>query len=463
MISLRAPQQKRVSFASGLFCLLASSVALASDPEVPKGVGPLPDFSKGAKAGAVVSAEHIQNYRGVLPREVADLVEQGEFAFEAVRSPREPQRFIRAVAPQPGQIDLTSDGEVRGLPASKLPSPVFAVSEYAGGDPKPFVYRVLWNVAAAMWRYPLHATELSAYIFPQAGVAPHKLEFEVARIHPRSLGGAPGSLEPIFREKISARKPSAIQSLAWLTLRFFGPGEDFVWVASPVIRRIRPMTSSNRSDQIFTGMFTPDDLFLWSGKVELVEPLSVTQLPMLVPLLEAREAPAAKQDSCTVRTFNSDSAVALNHQSRRFKSAAGWIPTNTIMALRSVWRVEFSSRDPFSNESRSTLYVDKDTGLPVYRVVWDSSGRLRKVVIGIVRSLETGEGDTEPFLAGQVIVFGNEGRRLVLLSDRFTECQQYIPGRTLRDFDPARFVTFPPDPKEGKRVEQPVDSEDSLD
>jgi hypothetical protein len=446
-----------------LLCIGAASSAVSEDSDIPKGVGPLPEFAKGARAGAVVTADHIQSYRAILPKEVADLVQQGEFAFEAVKSPHEPLRFATVAGSQAADTQVAVNGELQGLPANSLPSPIFPLGDGVSADSKQFAYKALWNAAAVMWRSPAFALTLSAYIFPKADLAPHKLEFELKRIHPRELGGAPGALPPVFRETISATKPVAIQSLSWLTLRFFGAGEDFIWVASPVNRRIRQMTSSNRSDPLFTGVFTPDDLLVWSGKVELVEPTSAAQLPLLVPFFEGKEGAPTKQDSCTLRSFESESGVALNHQSKRFASAAGWVATNTIMALRNAWRIEFSSRDPFSNESRTVLYIDRDSGLPVYRIVWDSAGRLRKVSIGIIRSLETGEGEKNQFIAGQMIVFPNEDRRLVLVSDRLRDCQQYSPGLTLKDFDPQTFVTFEPRPEPQKRVEEPDKSEDSSD
>ncbi len=444
-------------------CICGASRAAAGDPDIPKGVGPLPEFAKGARAGAIVTAEHIHAYRSILPKEVADLVQQGEFAFEAVKSPREPMRFAKVAGSQASDIQVLPSGELQGLPADSLPSPLFVLGDSIGADSKQFAYKALWNAAAAMWQSPVFALNFSAYIFPKADVAPHKLEFELTRIHPRALGGAPGSLQPIFREKISATKPSAIQSLSWLTLRFFGLGEDFVWVASPVNRRIRQMTSSNRSDSIFKGVFTPDDLLVWSGKVELVEPTGVTQVPLLVPMFEGKESALTKQESCDVRSFQSEGAIALNHQSSRFKSASRWIPTNTLMVLRHTWRIELTSRDPFSNESRGVLYIDRESGLPVYRIVWDSAGRLRKVSIGIIRSLETGKDEKHQFIAGQIIVFPNEDRRLVLLSDRLKDCHQYSTGLTLRDFDPQTFVTFEPRPEKEKRVEELNKSEDSSD
>ncbi len=454
----------------GVCLALSAAVALATmrvvnagEPEIPNGVGPLPDFAKGARGGALVSAQHIQSYCGVLPKEIADLVEQGEFSFEAVRSPREPLRFVRASVAAPQSVTLAAQGELQGLSVAGLPPVLFPLGEPIEGDTKQFAPKALWNAAAAAWRFKAFATQLSMYIFQKPDAAPHKLEFFVERVHPLSLGTAPGTLRPVFREKISARKPAAIKSLAWLTLRFFGPGEDFVWVASPVNRRIRQITGSNRSDPIFTGAFAPDDLFVWSGKPELVEPVSVSQVPLLVPLLEAKETAPAQQDGCFTRDLAGGAALNLNSQARRFQGAAGWVPANIVMALRNVLRIEITSRDPFSLDTRQVIYIDQSTGIPVYRMVWDQSGRLRKIALGVLRSLEGQPEESGPIIAGVILVHVNDGRRVALISDTFTHCDQYVPGRMLEDFDPSSFVRFEQPAAVQKKLEatpQPEDSQD---
>lgn len=454
----------------GVLVAIAAAMALptagvvhAAEPEIPSGVGPLPDFAKGARGGAVVTAQHIQSYRAVLPKEIADLVEQGEFSFEAVRSPREPLRFVRASTAAPQGVTLAAQGDLQGLSTTGLPPVLFPLGEPIDGDARQVASRALWNAVAATWRFKAFATQLSMYIFQKADAVPHKLEFLVERVHPLSLGNAPGTMRPVFREKVSARKPTAIQSLAWLTLRFFGSGEDFVWVASPVNRRIRQITGSNRSDPIFTGAFAADDLFVWSGKPELLEPISVSQVPLLVPLLEAKEPAPTQQDGCVARDFTGGAALNLNSEARRFHGAAGWVPANMLMALRNVLRVEVTSRDPFSLDTRQVIYIDHSTGMPVYRMVWDQSGRLRKITLGVLRSLEDQLEESGLIIAGVFLVHVNDGRRLALISDTFTHCNQYVPGRMLEDFDPSSFVRFERPAAVQKKLEatpQPGDSQD---
>jgi hypothetical protein len=433
----------------------SGNLARGDDPAVPKGAGPLPDLSKGAKVGVTVTAQHAQLYRMLMPPEVASMLDRGEFAFEAVVKPREPARFETQRQSDASLPTITSSGVVNDTSGGRaFISPMFDLPRSAMGDLTSVAYKVLWNTASLTWRYASFASTQSVLIFTTPEGEPRKLEFDVERVHPRKLGEVTGTLEPIFRERISARKPSAIESLSWLTLRFFGNGEDFVWAASPVINAIRQITGSNRSDAMFTGVFSPDDLFVWSGKVELVEPSGLTLLPMLVPLLEAKETKVEAREGCVIRTTRGEGGVVLNYQSARFKGAGGWVPTNTVMGLRAVWRMDLTSKDPFSLDPRQTLYVDRDTGLPVYRVVWDDAGRLRRVTVGILRSFQQEGGPAEVALAGQVQVHGSSTGRLMLLTDSFVTCTGYQPGRSKVDFDPSTFVRFSPsDAKSQKKLE----------
>jgi hypothetical protein len=437
-----------------LFLLAPIISAFADDVDLPNGSGPLPDLSRGAKSGALVSTQHIHLYRSLLPREVAQLSERGEFAFEAVRNPKQPGKFF--IAPGPTKSTLTGKGLNGGVivdpgGGKAMLSPLFEPPQSVGPDDQATAFKILWNAASLTWRHAYLSASLSTLMFNsvESGAQPNKLEFLVERIHPRLLGGdGIGTLEPIFRERILARKPAALSKLGWLTLRYFGSLEDFVWGSSPVINQTRQLTGSNRSDQIFSGIFAPDDLFVWSGKVELVEPSGLKLVPLLVPIFEVKGDPVVRDsgvDGCIGRVFSNRGAIDLNYQNERFKGAGPWVPANTVMALRWVWRIDLAGRDPFSLDARQTLYIDRDTGLPVYRVVWDHGGRLRKVVIGIVRALDIDDQRAEPFLGGEVIIHGSGAGRLVLLVDRLNQCMRY-PGSSVSidDFDPGQFNSLTP-------------------
>lgn len=422
---------------------LNSGVAFARDPDLPQGVGPLPDLSKGMRAGAVVTAQHSQRYNMLLPPEIAVALDTGEFAFEAVRALKDPASISTPQGAPRTALAMQASGAIQDTKQGRaLIYPMFAPPQGVFGDSIQTAYKVLWNTASLQWRYDSFAVSQSILMFRTPTEDPRKLEFEVERMHPRKIGEVVGTLEPVFRERISAKKPLAIRGLSWLTLRFFGDGEDFVWAASPVINQIRQITGSNRSDAIFSGVFAPDDLFVWSGKIELVEPKKIELVPLLVPVTIAQEGTQQKDARCVTWSFGEQQQINLNYKTRRFRGAGAWVPTNTLMVLRSVWRVEVQSRDPFTQDSRQTLYIDRESGLPVYRVVWEESGRLRKVSMGIIRILKGADGSVEPILAAQVVMTSDTAARLVMVTDSLSLCLGYPPERSKIDFDPSTFVQF---------------------
>lgn len=441
----------------------ATRFAWALDPQPPHGTGPLPDLSKNGVSGVVVAADNVSQYRSVLPPEVKDLVSKGELSFEAGTNPREPRRFSAPGRATTSELQLTGTGEIKVVPARGLEAQAFQVPSSVEGDRKQLAYMVMWNAVAATWRHRSLAMELSAYLFDKPAASPHRLGFAVERIYPLSLGESPGTLKPVFREKIAAKKPDAIRELAWLTLRFFGSTDDYVWAASPVVRKIRQLTGSNRADRIFSRAFAPDDLFVWSGKVEAVEPSAIALVPMLVALYVGADPVAAPRGECRVASFADAARIALNAESRRFPQAGGWVPSGVVMVLRNVWRIDLATRDPYSLDARQTLYIDAASGLPVYRVVWDPAGRLRTVVGGALRALVDSEKNTTPFVAGQWIAHLDDNSRVALVVDSMEWCGGVAPGRSLADFDPTSFVKFEAPVAPQKKLEQKAKSDDISD
>lgn len=466
-ISLKRRGVSRAVASIVIFPLILSISIASADPEVPPGTGPLPDPRKGAKAGALVNAKHSSLYRRLLPPELAELLDVGEFQFEALLQPREPERWMGPKAAGSEGFEVMLSGELRSVPQTGLRASMFEIPRVVQGDHRQLAYKILWNTAGALAQSRIISNHLKIAIFQRADVPPHWVEFLVERLYPLGLGQSVGQEKPFFREKISALKPAAIEKLSWLTLRFFGLGEDFVWAASPMINSVRQMTGSNRSDAIFSRMFAPDDLFVWSGKNELVEPVSISSQQLLVMIVEARETTSEKQGSCVTKAFSDVSEVQLNVDSHRFAGAGGWVPTNAVMVVRDVWRIEASSRDPFTNDVRQAIYIDKDSGLPSYKVVWDQAGRVIKVVVGLLRSVSDEAQGPHAVWGGALILQPGDGGRTVIVTKELSRCDSMVTGKGLIDFDPSSFVIFETNHKgpsvQEKKLEQSDKADDILD
>lgn len=411
----------------------------SADPvEAPQGVGPLPDLQGGAKTGALVTKGYIDTYRAIIPPELAELVDRNEFAFEAVLRPKSGDLLGDPQVAGTTSYSLDDKGVLAPTPASAA-GLFFSIpqSESDFYEPKSTGWRILWNTTVHQWKLKSFTANASLVTFAAGSDEGKRVDFSVGRIYPPALGQSPGTLKPMFREKISAVSPQPLLGLTWLTLRFLGATSDYLWAASPSTGEVRQLTGSNRADAMFTGAFSPDDLFVWSGKVEGVEPTGVKLVKMLIPVVEgAATVQPTNNQICGVADFSKASPITLNLSSQRFSQLPGWVPTNVRMTLRNLWRIEMMTRDPFSLDARQTLYVDADTMLPVYRIVWEQDGRMKKFVMGILGIVATREG-TGPGWRGEIVLSPGAGTRSVLTLQRLETCSQLIQGKNIIDYDPS--------------------------
>jgi hypothetical protein len=419
--------------------LVPVSVNAAPQPvEVPSGVGPLPDISTGP---VVVDNDGVRLYRAVLPEPLFDLVAQGEFVFSAVKTPQFVERFSDAPVAGEQSHRVSDSGAI--APAPRNPrGPLFA-QQGAGGGGEPQsagvaerVYKTLWNSTSSLWRHGYAKADLSLVIFKESIATGRQVRWRIERIYPAALGSYPGTLQPLFREKISAVLPAVLEGLRWLTIRSVGSTDDYVWVASPITGGVRQMTGSNRADDLFSGAFSPDDLFVWSGKVELVQPQRVSSQVLLVPFVSRPLGRTSGDGVCENRSPQPGPLLELNHASRRFPQARGWVPTNAMMAPRRVTQVDLSSRDPLSPDVAVSLFFDEEAGLPVYKIVWGRNGRVRSFVIGIIGAFSVGS-NFQPLPLAQVVVHPHSSERSVMTVDTLTTCKALPAGVSYNDFDPA--------------------------
>ena len=429
--------------------LLLWSLPLGADAQ---GVGgPLPDFQKGAKSGVIVRREHAEMYRDLLPEPVVDLIASGELSFEAALNPRTDGLFRQWYGDAPPQPILNDDGGVtlaqgQGLPQLfSLPIGALPSASTSPNDVAAVSRKILWNANAWLWSKQSISHRLLLSVFPGPKNRPKQLEFGWERIYPQTLGPVPGTISPLFREKVSAKAPKILEGLTYLTLRFIGGEEDRVWSASPVTQRVRQLTGSNRSDVLFGGAFSLDDLMVWSGKVEDVDPKIVSRREFLVPIVDLPPTLGGGQpNGCSSLQLDGAAQIALNSQSRRFPEAAGWVPSNVLFVKRPLYRVEVASKDPFSLDARQVLYIDAGTFVPIYKVSWDAQGRVRRLVMGVLRAVAQPNGGSASVVVGEALVdLVGQGRSFVM-SRNIEVCSAYTPGRELRNFDPSAIVTTPP-------------------
>lgn len=411
--------------------------------------GSLPELRK-EQGGVLIAREQVGRYVTALPPQLVELIERGDLVIDAVRTPQHPEFFTRRQGTEgAGQSESLNSGnsvvldpQHGGLTISQhqISGPLFPTLDAGAGgaEQRRRAFQLLWNSASALWEQRSTSHSVALIVFREPNAPARAIDLRIERVYPQALGVKPGSLDPLFREKIAVVAPQVLAPLKWLTLRFLGAPEDYVWVTSPITGKTRQITGSNRSDLLFSGAVAPDELFVWSGKVELVEPTAVESVQVLVPVLEDLLGEEAADQKGVCRSLNLQGpGVLLNADSHRFAGVPGWVPTNVRFVLRKVWRIAMNTRDPFSLDARQELYVDALSQLPVYRAVWEPDGRLRRFTLGILGSVRNPADQTvRPTWAGQIVLVPADGSRSVLLLRGQDACSQFTPGRALEQFDP---------------------------
>lgn len=400
-------------------------------------VGPLPDLQQGAQSGVFVSSKYIERYSALLPPELSDYVRKGAFTFEAVRRPRldfaPPDTLIE------GRNPVELDGN-NSVPATLSDLVQFPFPPGADLDDERNSQRlgakILWNTITQFWRWQYSSIPLTVQTHIIRSGIVRQTSLLVERLFPRSFGLSPGRIAPLFREKIRFVSPGILSGFQWLTLRFLGTDEDYMWAASPATNSVRQLTGSNRSDPLYSSGISAEDLFVWSGKIELAKFVKVEKRDMLVPLYDNKWGAFEPGQAGCLTAKGPSTPLQSNGVARRFAGAPSWLPANIVFALRSVWILNFESVDLFALESSQTVYVDEESMLPVYKAVVDQSGIVGKFSIGIIGLIKQDSGNA-PFSMGQILLHSDLDTVTLINADSVTICDHLGAGRTLDDFDPA--------------------------
>lgn len=269
------------------------------------------------------------------------------------------------------------------------------------------------------------------------------LSGEILRAYTHAIDPKDRTIQ-IFKELLRFSKPALLSELKILTYRFNGQEEDKFWIRSPAIKLTRELTGSNRSDPLLKSSFSLDDFLVWSGKAENVEAHLDKSVSALVPFAGLKQAELRQSsDGCWIvygGSFVADSnesQTLWNFGGLKYPAAASWLPTQAVFVPRELERVELISLDPFALYGRQVLYIDKETALPVYKIVFDRAGRHWKTIIGVF-GLASDRANTQfiPFNYLLIAIDVIRDTAHVMEYSEISYCPRLGNSIKLEDFDP---------------------------
>ncbi len=396
----------------------------------------------------VISSQNFKVYKNSLSPELGQLVRDGVFSFKVKGEVDLPWHLGEAWESRPvnSPKEISSFSDLLGYP--------YGGSDQLSrlSDPKDLAQAVLWNGEAALSIANLRVELLDVDLYNN-GKFSRSLKLESSRIYPGAVDSAAPKSQ-LFRERLAIRSPETIAGSAVRSFRFFGLTEDLLWMDSRAIARTFQLTGSNRSDDLFHLPMALDDLYVWNGKIENLTATSSSTDKLYLPFAEQEILQGREEGGCifynqSVEDGGSDSSI----ESVRISPWATFARTNSLV-LRDVWRLELLSNDSFYQFGRQILLVDKESHLPISRLVYDRAGTPRRLILGGLALVEF-SGERFPVYSSIVIHDYQRDETVLITLNSAQLCNKGVSAKDFERFNQPTPKTTP----SASEVKQEVVSE----
>lgn len=398
-------------------------------------------------SGTLINEHNLGEYELLVVPELEPLVKAGEMPLTAFRSLRVSgslfdARWDSASAEQAALPDVLSSAEQQGF-SRAFPYPAAsAIIDNGALSIAQQTAQLLWNAQAPLAGFASSGVDFT--LVETSATQAFSLKGSLQRIVPRRFR-AEDKTGQLFRERLRVESPQLLRGLSWLTFRFVNQQEDVVWAYSPAIKKTRQITSTNRSDAFLGTPIAADDLFGFSGKIQMLDGISVATLQGLAPFLSLDSAALKPDGGCLVVSPERKRRAPGGGVSAGAREA-GVVQIGQEMNFvpRDLVRIELLQRDPYSIYGRQIIYLDKETFAPFYKIVFDRSGALAKIVITAHLAASSTDGAVKTVLPAltQVRIPG-EKRSATVSYDRLRVCEETDTVLSLGEFDPRGIAQIP--------------------
>lgn len=385
-----------------LWCLrLAVAPAAAQPVELPADV---PVFASSLSEGeTMIDAESVDQFSPIVLPALEHLVKRAAMPLPAIRElPFSDHRDL-----------LWASQEESGSTSTPFPFPT--VRDDSDADR---ALRIMRN-GEAFWQNPPAFEAAMSYYRYRDGYEPNALHLNLIRSS--TTQQQPYTAGQLFRELISFDMPPGILPLQFLTIRFGDTTSDRVWEHSGPsgVRSLEPWL---RQERAAGGLFVLDDLFVHAASPAAYDYGEVLSAIQLVPFSGISQQQFTEDPNGCVTMTQDRQIPQFNTFSKRFARANGWTPTELVFVPRRVFVIKAFPKSPHPGEAESTIVVDRETMLPVMKVVRSDSGSLLRVVLGGMTLVRTKAGLVLPFVRQVVAITGGAREVDAISFDEVRRC-----------------------------------------
>jgi hypothetical protein len=336
--------------------------------------------------GGVLGKENWEAARNLLPDEFLESYRRGDFRHEIGRWTTErldaDPIFAEALAKNRGRYDLDDKGSIIEKATGKSPGPIFAwpFPDIQPKDPKAAT-KIVWNYFYTMY-YGGNGHYRADLLWIRRDGLDRQIKVDAFQKyydgqHPkfRATAEREDMLSQMFSEVLFPGDVAGILSLTW---RYRGAGQhDSVWSYVPSLRRVRQVSSANRSDGFLGSDLTQDDGAYFDGKVEDFNWRLVGEQDLLVLF----DKPSFTDPANLQRLDDGGWRMVVPGSARVGFQVPGWqgvawCPVQEVLVRRPHWVIEAVPKDPYYLFGKMVFRFDKDIYLGSYSTKYDWKGSL---------------------------------------------------------------------------------------
>lgn len=268
-------------------------------------------------------------------------------------------------------------------------------------------------------------------------------------MHNLTMDGNPKSVgrsNPDGVEKYTlfvARSPYDIAGTAVMTWRYLDPQkQDNTFAFVPAIRRVRRMSSGNRSDALFGSDGAVDDAGGFDGKVTSMEWNLLRKQEALVPFPSAAPGRLVKGKEGGWRSSEDIEVMVYGYEKEGWQGAQ-WAPVNWLWVKLPVYVLEMKAKDPYYNYGTQRLWVQTETWGCVYKTIYDKAGEYWKTFIAQPRYFESEDKEFHLAHAGEQLIIDERGNHATIFRGPMpTDLWRYDVDMDEDNFSLAGFQKF---------------------
>ena len=185
-------------------------------------------------------------------------------------------------------------------------------------------------------------------------------------------------------------KPYDVAGFGLLLWRYRDDRQDMNLSYVPAIRRTRRMTPANRSDAFLGSDFCVDDGWGFDAKVSQFTWKVLRKQEALCPYPAPNPERIVQNSRGEWQTTLDATPQVYGYEKEGWKGAP-WAPVSWIWVKHPVYVVEAVSKDPYYNYGKQEMWIDPAVNFPVFKVIYDRSGKYWKAMMNGVVGCESAD------------------------------------------------------------------------